>query len=314
MAPTRRTARMRSGTTREGYSFARYLAQLGPEKGRQRHALPDAYLHRHHDRRRSRSRGLPPRLFARDRRFGQLRESPVHSRIMGAPSGVNRAAPSTSSVARVLGRYVLHAELAAGGMATVHLGRLKGEAGFARTVAIKRLHPQFAKDPEFVVMFLDEARLAARIRHPNVVPTLDVVDAERRRDLPRHGVRRGRVALAAAPGAHAKQRLVPAAHRDRHRLRRAPRAPRGARGEERQGDAARHRPSRRLPAERARRDRRRRARPRLRRRKGGRPPSHDARGAAQGQARVHGSRAARGRPPDAADRRVRRCGRSSGRR
>ncbi|MGO9713186.1 MAG: serine/threonine protein kinase [Polyangiaceae bacterium] len=94
---------------------------------------------------------------------------------MGAPSGVDRAAPSTSSVARVLGRYVLHAELAAGGMATVHLGRLKGEAGFTRTVAIKRLHPQFAKDPEFVAMFVDEARLAARIRHPNVVPTLDVI-------------------------------------------------------------------------------------------------------------------------------------------
>ncbi|MBK7584549.1 MAG: serine/threonine protein kinase [Myxococcales bacterium] len=60
-------------------------------------------------------------------------------------------------------------------MATVHLGRLLGPAGFSRTVAIKRLHPQYAKDPEFVTMFLDEARLAARIRHPNVVSTMDVV-------------------------------------------------------------------------------------------------------------------------------------------
>ena len=47
-------------------------------------------------------------------------------------------------------------------------------------------------------MFLDEARLAARIQHPNVVPTLDVVD-ERRRALPRHGVRPRRVALAPRP-------------------------------------------------------------------------------------------------------------------
>src|SRR6185369_14610263 len=62
-----------------------------------------------------------------------------------------------------------------GGMATVHLVRLLGPVGFSRTVAIKRLHAQFASDPEFVSMFLDEARLAARIRHPNVVPTLDVV-------------------------------------------------------------------------------------------------------------------------------------------
>ena len=76
---------------------------------------------------------------------------------------------------RVVGRYVVHAEIASGGMATVHVGRLLGPVGFSRTVAIKRLHPQFAKDPEFVAMFLDEARLAARIRHPNVVPVLDVV-------------------------------------------------------------------------------------------------------------------------------------------
>jgi serine/threonine-protein kinase len=60
-------------------------------------------------------------------------------------------------------------------MATVHIGRLLGPAGFSRTVAIKRLHPQFAKDPEFVAGFLDEARLASGIRHPNVAPTLDVV-------------------------------------------------------------------------------------------------------------------------------------------
>jgi serine/threonine protein kinase len=76
---------------------------------------------------------------------------------------------------RVVGRYALYNEIAAGGMATVHIGRLLGPVGFARTVAVKRLHPQFAKDPEFVSMFLDEARLAARVQHPNVVATIDVV-------------------------------------------------------------------------------------------------------------------------------------------
>jgi eukaryotic-like serine/threonine-protein kinase len=80
--------------------------------------------------------------------------------------------------ARTIGRYALHTEIAAGGMATVHIGRLLGPVGFARTVAIKKLHPPLAKDPEFVAMFLDEARLAARIRHPNVVSTLDVVATE----------------------------------------------------------------------------------------------------------------------------------------
>ena len=73
---------------------------------------------------------------------------------------------------------MLFGEIASGGMATVHLGRLSGPAGFARTVAVKRLHPQYAKDPDFRSMFLDEARLAARIRHPNVVPTLDIVETD----------------------------------------------------------------------------------------------------------------------------------------
>jgi serine/threonine-protein kinase len=74
------------------------------------------------------------------------------------------------------GRYALHDEIASGGMATVHFGRLLGPAGFSRIVAIKRLHPQLAKEPEFVSMFIDEVRLAARIQHPNVVATIDVVD------------------------------------------------------------------------------------------------------------------------------------------
>jgi serine/threonine-protein kinase len=76
---------------------------------------------------------------------------------------------------RVVGRYALHGVLASGGMATVHLGRLQGAEGFSRTVAIKRMHPQYAQDPEFVSMFLDEANLASRVRHPNVVPVIDCV-------------------------------------------------------------------------------------------------------------------------------------------
>jgi serine/threonine protein kinase len=78
----------------------------------------------------------------------------------------------------VIGRYALFDEIASGGMAAVHLGRLLGPSGFSRTVAIKKLHAHFARDPEFVEMFLDEARLVARIQHPNVVPTLDVVSLE----------------------------------------------------------------------------------------------------------------------------------------
>jgi serine/threonine-protein kinase len=74
-----------------------------------------------------------------------------------------------------IGRYVLHDVIASGGMASVHFGRLVGTGGFAKTVAIKRLHRQFAREPEFRKMILEEGRLAARIRHPNVVPPLDVL-------------------------------------------------------------------------------------------------------------------------------------------
>jgi serine/threonine-protein kinase len=104
--------------------------------------------------------------------------------VNAAPAAAVRPEPRTAhehtstDVIRTIGRYALHAEIAAGGMATIHIGRLLGPVGFARTVAIKRLHPPLAKDPEFVAMFLDEARLAARIRHPNVVSTLDVVATE----------------------------------------------------------------------------------------------------------------------------------------
>ena len=83
-------------------------------------------------------------------------------------------APSGGGI--VVGRYVLYDEIAAGGMATIHIGRLLAEVGsFSHTVAIKRLLPQFSKDAEFRQMFLEEARLAARIRHANVVQVLDVV-------------------------------------------------------------------------------------------------------------------------------------------
>jgi serine/threonine-protein kinase len=77
-----------------------------------------------------------------------------------------------------LDRFELVAELASGGMATVYLARLSGVAGFQRLVAIKRLHPHLAKEPDFVEMFLDEARLAARIHHPNVVPIQEVGESK----------------------------------------------------------------------------------------------------------------------------------------
>ncbi len=93
----------------------------------------------------------------------------------GEPS---RMAVVRKPMPRVVGRYLLGDPIAAGGMATVHLGRLMGPAGFSRTVAVKRLHAHLATNPQFVSRFVDEARIASRVRHTNVVQTLDVVSSD----------------------------------------------------------------------------------------------------------------------------------------
>jgi eukaryotic-like serine/threonine-protein kinase len=91
-------------------------------------------------------------------------------------SGAEHSGPNSRQ--QRVGRYTFYGQIASGGMASVHFGRLSGQVGFSKTVAIKRPHPHLLANPEFVHMFVDEARLAARIQHPNVVATLDVVATE----------------------------------------------------------------------------------------------------------------------------------------
>ena len=67
------------------------------------------------------------------------------------------------------GKYDLLALLATGGMAEIWLARISGTAGFEKLVVIKRLLDQLAVNPEYVEMFLDEARINARLSHSNVV-------------------------------------------------------------------------------------------------------------------------------------------------
>ena len=74
----------------------------------------------------------------------------------------------------ILGRYELLGTIGTGGMATVYLARTAGEAGFQRLCAIKILHPHLTQQEGFVAMLLDEARIAARLHHPNIVPIIDL--------------------------------------------------------------------------------------------------------------------------------------------
>ena len=82
------------------------------------------------------------------------------------------ASDSSSSFGAVLpeqfGRYSLLGHLATGGMAEVWLARQLGVQGFEKIVVIKRLLPELVASKQFVAMFLDEARLVARLDHPNV--------------------------------------------------------------------------------------------------------------------------------------------------
>ncbi len=72
------------------------------------------------------------------------------------------------------GKYRAIAELGAGGMAEVYLAVAQGVGGFSKLHVIKRLRDELASEAEFLVMFLDEARLAARLNHPNIVQTYEV--------------------------------------------------------------------------------------------------------------------------------------------
>lgn len=74
-----------------------------------------------------------------------------------------------------IGAYILHDEIAVGGMATVHLGRRVEGPNAPQLVAIKRLRAELATDRKFSRMFIDETEMASRIRHPNVVRTLDIL-------------------------------------------------------------------------------------------------------------------------------------------
>lgn len=88
--------------------------------------------------------------------------------MTGSGEPVRRAASAT------FGKYELFAKLGSGGMAEVFLALSRGMAGFNKLVVLKRLRPSLAEDTSMVSMFLDEARLAARLHHPNIVNTYEV--------------------------------------------------------------------------------------------------------------------------------------------
>jgi eukaryotic-like serine/threonine-protein kinase len=81
---------------------------------------------------------------------------------------------TAAGVGHEIGKYHLIAELARGGMGRVYLAIAQGPGGFHKLLVVKELRPELATDATFVAMFLEEARLAARLTHPNIVQTYEV--------------------------------------------------------------------------------------------------------------------------------------------
>ncbi|HRC54925.1 MAG TPA: protein kinase, partial [Kofleriaceae bacterium] len=94
--------------------------------------------------------------------------------MSGIPAGAG------ALLGKRLGKYEILALLALGGTAEIYLARIDGTAGFEKYVVVKCLHDHLVDDPDFVKMFLDEARLAALLDHSNIVQTFELGEHENR--------------------------------------------------------------------------------------------------------------------------------------
>src|SRR5262245_9384907 len=110
---------------------------------------------------------------ASERRSGSHRTGRTSSGT-SLPGGSTLPPAMLSDPGRMLGKYQLVAEIARGGMGVVYLAMVQGPGGFSKLVVVKELKPELVEEPAFLTMFLDEARLAARLSHPNIVQTNEV--------------------------------------------------------------------------------------------------------------------------------------------
>ncbi len=122
---------------------------------------------------------IAPKTGLTPAQFGNLETQLGSAATAMTPSPVGLESGASLSTANLeagstIGRWEILKRLGSGGMADVYLARARGEAGFAKQVAIKVMHPHLARNERAVEHFLDEARLAAQISHPNVVQIQDL--------------------------------------------------------------------------------------------------------------------------------------------
>lgn len=104
-------------------------------------------------------------------------QPPGEARPAGAGSAVasrgDGARPSASEL-QPFGKYLLDEEIARGGMARVYRARLRGLGGFEKTLVVKQILPELARDPRFVAMFVEEAKTLVAMSHPGIVPVFEL--------------------------------------------------------------------------------------------------------------------------------------------
>jgi serine/threonine protein kinase/CheY-like chemotaxis protein len=106
--------------------------------------------------------------------------APAGRSVMDAAATQRIQLPSLADITEAVeggerfGQYTLLEKIAAGGMAEVWKARMRGVEGFQKTVAIKKILPHMTDNSEFVGMFIDEAKLAAQLSHPNIVHIYDL--------------------------------------------------------------------------------------------------------------------------------------------
>ena len=83
-------------------------------------------------------------------------------------------ASEASRAPEPFGKYLLDREIARGGMARVHLARLRGLGGFEKRLVVKQILPHLASDPRFVEMFVEEAKTLVQMSHPHIVPVYEL--------------------------------------------------------------------------------------------------------------------------------------------
>jgi serine/threonine protein kinase len=100
--------------------------------------------------------------------------APLPARPLGTQSFPDMSEPTPANVLEEYGNYYLLEKIAVGGMAELFKARQRGVQGFQKIVAIKRILPHLSDNEEFVTMFIDEAKLAAQLTHPNIVQIFDL--------------------------------------------------------------------------------------------------------------------------------------------